>query len=331
MVQNANGAVLLLCVSFGHRFFIDYNLAARIIAPLVIISPVVVTTVAFQRWKKGYRPARFFLLARPIFLGGTILSGLQKKGVLPSTFVFDVIQVGGGMIAAILIAFALADKIQILQRQRDATSRALQVSHEKLQVALEEAQEANTLKSHFLANMSHEVRTPLNALLNLPPLVLDAISCDYLWECKPCAVQFQDESLTSQDDTRAAHCPDCGALMSVVAFKPHQVSLPEQRTMLTRVKESAHELNSILSGVLDYAQIEAGFLKLASEKVNATDLIRDALVLAAEKNKKDIKPEILSEEENNLWVACDEAYILNVLMHLLTTLINSLLMERGYR
>ena len=29
--------------------------------------------------------------------------------------------------------------------------------------------------------------------------------------------------------------------------------------MLTRVKESAHELNSILSGVLDYAQIEAGF------------------------------------------------------------------------
>ncbi len=297
-------------------FFIDYNLAARLIAPLVILSPLVVTTVAFQRWRNGYRPARFFLLAWPIFLGGTILSGLQKKGFLPSTFIFDVIQVGGGMIAALLIAFALADKIQILQRERRETARALASSHKQLEIALAEAREANTLKSHFLANMSHEVRTPLNALLNLPPLVLQAISCDFLWECKACSIQFKDETLKSMDDERAAHCPDCGDPMYVVAFQPQEVSLPEQRTMLARVEESANELNNILSVVLDYAQIEAGFLKLANERVNARDLIHDAVVLAADKNKNDIKPELDLDIEQSLWIACDEAYILNVLMHL---------------
>jgi len=297
-------------------FFIDYNLTAKIIAPLVIVSPLVVTVLAYQRWRGGYRPARFFLVAWPIFLGGMILSGLQKKGVLPSTFIFDVIQVAGSMLGATLVAFALADKIQILQGERRATARALRSSHAQLQLALDEAREANMVKSHFLANMSHEVRTPLNALLNLPPLVLQAISYEYLWECKACVLQFQDESLKTMDDDRQAHCPDCGDPMYVVPHQDIEVSLPEQRRMLGRVEESARELNNILSGVLDYAQIEAGFLKLASEKVNATDLIHDASILVTEKNKAELKPELSDSPQGPLWLACDESYILNVLLHI---------------
>ena len=297
-------------------FFIPYNLAVRLTLPIVIVSPVIVFIGAFMRWRSGYRPARFFLMAWPVLLGGTILGGLQKKGILPSTFLIDAMQILGSIAGATLVAFALADKIQILQGERNAAARALRSSHEQLALALDEAHEANMVKSHFLANMSHEVRTPLNALLNLPPLVLQAISCEYLWECKACGIQFQDDLLTTMDDPRVAHCPDCGDPMYVVAFQPLEVSIPEQRMMLSRVRDSAHELNDILSGVLDYAQIEAGFLKLATERVNANDLVHDASVLALEKHQGGSKPQFDVPASEPIWLACDETYVLNVLLHL---------------
>ena len=43
----------------------------------------------------------------------------------------------------------------------------------KLEVARDQATEANRAKSQFLANMSHELRTPLNAILGYTELILD--------------------------------------------------------------------------------------------------------------------------------------------------------------
>ncbi len=102
---------------------------------------------------RKYRPALFLLVAWTALLLGIVLFALNNLGVLPGTFLTTYgVQIGSAL-DVVLLSLALADRINLLQRER------LRVEGEKVQ-----AEQSKQVKEAFLAAVSHEIRTPMNAI-----------------------------------------------------------------------------------------------------------------------------------------------------------------------
>ncbi|MCF8358482.1 MAG: HAMP domain-containing histidine kinase [Prolixibacteraceae bacterium] len=101
-----------------------------------------------------------------------------KLSVNYSTILLDVLFFG--VLFFLFWYFFFRSEIRLLKKRngelkKDITKLKNEIVNntEKLQAALDKAEEANRLKSLFLANMSHEIRTPLNGIVGFSELIAD--------------------------------------------------------------------------------------------------------------------------------------------------------------
>ena len=162
-----------LCLTF----IAPYSLVLRIFifgltlgGPLFILSGIVC-------WRKGSKPARLYLFAWLVLVGGGIAYALKTWNYLPVTPLSKYALPIGSAFEVILFSIALSLRVYWQQKETHAARKAmLEMQFELFEankVTLKNAQESDRLKQEFLATMSHELRTPMNGILGCCQLLED--------------------------------------------------------------------------------------------------------------------------------------------------------------
>jgi diguanylate cyclase (GGDEF)-like protein len=106
-------------VSFAPMVFLH-----RCYTLLGSITTLLIITTAIVCWYRGYQPARFLVLSWVFYGSGGMIYILTFCGVLPFTGLnLHSLQIGSAL-EAVLLSFALADRINLLRREREELSRS---------------------------------------------------------------------------------------------------------------------------------------------------------------------------------------------------------------
>ena len=94
--------------------FYSLSLAFKIVGMVGIINIVCVISTGIISWIKGYRPARFFVIAWGGYCLGAILVSLRILGLIGTNFITTYALQIGSMVELVFLSIALADRYNLI-------------------------------------------------------------------------------------------------------------------------------------------------------------------------------------------------------------------------
>ncbi|HBS03361.1 MAG TPA: hypothetical protein DEA96_00245 [Leptospiraceae bacterium] len=144
-------------------FVIPYQMALNFSVLSSVTFVLVIFATALRRLYRGYRPARFFLLAWSTLLVAILVLALKQYGWIPYTFLTNyAMQIGSGM-EVILLSVALGDRIKAIEKEKK----------EAQAFAYQSLKKAHHIKDEFLYNTSLELREPIEGIVGMAEGLLE--------------------------------------------------------------------------------------------------------------------------------------------------------------
>jgi two-component system NtrC family sensor kinase len=252
--------------------------------------------------KKGYKPAKFFLIGWSIFLIGICIYVLKDFGFLPYNVFTRYTMHFGTAAEVILLSFALADRINILKQEKEQSQlaallalqenekliieqnvvlenrvqeRTIELKHtnEELNSTLSNLKDAQTQLvnvekmaslGQLTAGIAHEINNPINFVsANIKPLKLDFI--DILGLIK------EYETITPETDLTIK-------LKDIENYK-EQIDLTylitEIESLISVIDDGAQRTIEIVAGLKNFSRLDESDIKIA----NINEGIRSTLIL----------------------------------------------------
>lgn len=163
LLSNLVGILLFASVIF--EFYTLRNILGWNISLVLLVFVI----VGFRVYRSGYTPARFYLTAWVILLVGSAISGLVvSTGHLSSSLISEMSGPAGAWFEAAFLSFALADRIRVLQKEKqEAQSKLIQAQIEPhflfntlANISSLTDQDTNKAK-HMLGDLDTYLRTTL--------------------------------------------------------------------------------------------------------------------------------------------------------------------------
>lgn len=283
----------------------DYNsISYDIVNYISLLGGVVLIFASLYIARKGYKSAYFYLIAWITFLIGMIVFVLRNLNILPYNNITTYITYFGSAIEAILLSIALADKINILRKEKETSqAEALRVSRQnatliqeqnivleqKVSERTEELEAANDQLSQTLndlkeaqtqlveaekmaslgqltAGIAHEINNPINFVKsNIKPLQLDIN--DLLM-----VIDEYDELHNLKNNEIDVHLKRIDGLKNEIDLNYIKTEI---KKLIKGIEEGAERTAEIVRGLRTFSRLDESELKV----VNIHEGIDSTLVL----------------------------------------------------
>jgi PAS domain S-box-containing protein len=143
--MTANVMFVAICILLPFQF-IDIGITARPLLILTVISYILIVTAGIVTWRRGYHPARYFLLAWLLLLTSMLIFVFSLFGIVPLN-IFSVVGSQIGIVVLTLaLSLALADRISSYRQERDRAQQEVMRNQEEFSESLQQANKELTEK-----------------------------------------------------------------------------------------------------------------------------------------------------------------------------------------